>query len=135
MTAAPAAASRRWRPCRRSRRRRARPRRSRRQRAGSPRTACSRDAAAIPASWRGLVFLFLDGGLAHRLGDQALALVGRQRLVLGPFLAQVLVLLARDARGGAEIVPGLATFLGAEVGPALHALLDARLSVGLHLRI
>src|SRR3954469_6305926 len=67
---------------------------------------------------------------------QALALVRRQRLILGPFFAQVLLLvLARHLGEALVILARLAPLVGGELGPRLHAARDALLLLALHARI
>src|SRR5687768_3421681 len=69
-----------------------------------------------------------------RRGDQLLALLRRQRLVLGPVIAQLAALLA--GLGHALVVLArLAALLGGELRPGLHAPLHARLRLGLHGRV
>src|SRR5258708_29595727 len=68
--------------------------------------------------------------------SEALALVRRKRLVLGPFLAQVLVALVARLFGEALVVLArLAALIGRELGPGLHAPLHALLLLRLHARI
>src|SRR2546425_4912095 len=78
--------------------------------------------------------------LAARVGGggrhQALALVRRERLVLGPGLAQVLVrILPRHLGEVLVVLARLAALLGREARPGLHATLHALLLLRLHARI
>src|SRR5258708_19386614 len=74
--------------------------------------------------------------VGRRWRNQALALVRRKRLVLGPFLAQVLVALVARLFGEALVVLArLAALIGRELGPGLHAPLHALLFLRLHARL
>src|SRR6185503_12526130 len=72
----------------------------------------------------------------RKRGRVALALVRRERLVLDPVLAQVLVVaLARQLGELLVVLARLAALLGREARPGLHAPGDALLLLGRHLRI
>src|SRR6187455_754937 len=69
------------------------------------------------------------------LRDDVFALAWRERLVLGPVVAQVAALLGRDLDDLLVGLARLAALLGRERGPALHAALHPLLLLGLHRRI
>src|SRR5690242_11998889 len=74
----------------------------------------------------------VGGGRRH----EALPLVRRQGLVLGPFLPQVLLVVGlRLLREPLVVLARLAALLGRELGPRLHAARDPLLLLRLHLRI
>src|SRR6185503_16176832 len=78
----------------------------------------------------------LTGSLpAAGLRGEVFALVLRQRLVLGPLLAQVAALLGRDLDHLLVGLARLAPLLRRKRGPALHAPLHALLLLGLHRRV
>src|SRR5712692_6855053 len=84
----------------------------------------------------GVTLVLLAARVSRGWGNQALALVRRERLVLGPGLAQVLV--RRRARRLGEMLVVLArlpALLGREACPDLHAPLHALLLLRLHARI
>src|SRR5438045_2548925 len=77
--------------------------------------------------------------LAARVGrrwrNQALTLLRRERLVLGPCLAQILGGWPRCLDQVLVVLARLAALLGRELGPGLHAPLHALLLLRLHARI
>src|SRR5258705_3375034 len=92
--------------------------------------------AARRRSRPGVTLVLGAARVGRRWRNQALALVRRKRLVLGPFLAQVLVALVARLFGEALVVLArLAALLGRELGPGLHAPLHALLLLRLHARI
>src|SRR5438309_1925745 len=84
----------------------------------------------------GVTLMLLAARVAGDGRHQALALVRRECLVLGPGLAQVLVR-RRPRRLGEVLVvlARLAALLGREARPGLHAALHALLLLRLHARI
>src|SRR3989442_13967225 len=84
----------------------------------------------------GVTLMLLAARVGRGGGNQALALVRRERLVLGPGLAQVLVRrLARHFGEMLVVLARLAALLGREARPGLHATLHALLLLRLHARI
>src|SRR5512138_1587431 len=81
--------------------------------------------------------LLLAAGVGGSRRREALALLRRERLVLGPGLAQVLRLRGRALRLGELLVvlARLAPLLGREARPGLHAPLHALLLLDLHARV
>src|ERR687897_878222 len=101
-------------------------RRTRRRTAGWPRRPCSPGAAG------GLASLPSPAFLLRRFGDEVLALVRRQRLVLGPFLAQLLPLLGPGLDDAFVVLARNPPLLGGELRPGLHAALHPLLLLHLH---
>src|SRR5688572_6936906 len=87
---------------------------------------------ASPAVGSGSVAMLVGFGSGR---DQALAFLRRQRLVLGPLLAQVAAALLRYLGHALVVLARLAPLLGGELHPALHAALHARLLFGVHARV
>src|SRR3954467_15055695 len=74
--------------------------------------------------------------LGVRRRGEVLPLGGRQRLILGPGVAQVPVaLLARRLGEGLVVLARLAALLGREARPRRHALLHALCALGFRLGI
>src|SRR5690606_6791921 len=97
----------------------------------APRTQCSPAGGGARALFPAL----LGGGRLARRRRVLAALLGREREVLLPLLAELLALLGALLGELAVVFARLLALLGREARPFLHALLDALLPLGRHLRI
>src|SRR6266540_2560165 len=90
------------------------------------------------AARAGVTLVLLAARVGGGRGDQALALVRGQRLIFGPFVAQIFAaFFARHwhLRETLVVLARLAALLGGELRPELHAARHALLLLGLHARV